>query len=594
VIQAFNEDMPYDLFVKAQIAGDLLPDPDKTAAGLGLYALSPEFQDDRVDVTTRGFLGLTVACAQCHDHKFDPIPTTDYYALLGIFSNTKLDEYPIAAPEIVADWKSRKKRLDDAEKALKDFVKAQADQLSLILASRTADYLMATRGGSDAGLDAETLEKWRKYLKATVRDHPFLKVWSSLESDAEARKFAEEFQVRALAVYAEKKSVDEENLIRLGSSPDRRTLSQADLVSLERDKYFLWRDLFDERLGVFYFSEKPIGRFLTGVWSEHLKALQEDGAARKKELPPQYPFLQVIRDVEKPRVQRLHVRGDRNNLGAEVPARFVSVLCESEPKPFTKGTGRLELAEAIADPANPLTGRVMVNRIWQAHFGEAIVRTPSNFGQLGERPTHPDLLDYLAARFVEQKWSIKALHREIMLSSTYRLSSEHSPKNAETDPDNRFLWRAQRKRLSAEELRDSLLFVAGTLDRDGGGKAQRLTGENRKRTVYAYVSRKKLDPMLALFNFPNPNSTSEQRITTNVPLQSLFFLNSPLMLKQSQALAKRLADGDIQQAYRLIFGRAPSAKEIRMGEQFLRDTKDDAWQKYLQILLSSNEFIYVS
>jgi hypothetical protein len=181
-----------------------------------------------------------------------------------------------------------------------------------------------------------------------------------------------------------------------------------------------------------------------------------------------------------------------------------------------------------------------------------------------------------------------------MLSSTYRLSSEHSPKNAETDPDNRFLWRAQRKRLSAEELRDSLLFVAGTLDRDGGGKAQRLTGENRKRTVYAYVSRKKLDPMLALFDFPNPNSTSEQRITTNVPLQSLFFLNSPLMLKQSQALAKRLADGDIQQAYRLIFGRAPSAKEIRMGEQFLRDTKDDAWQKYLQILLSSNEFIYVS
>ena len=593
MIQSFNEDMPYDLFVKAQIAGDLLPNPDQTAAGLGLYALSPEFQDDRVDVTTRGFLGLTVACAQCHNHKFDPIPATDYYALLGIFNNTRLEEYPVAAPEVVADWKSRKKRVDEAEKTLKDFVKGQADLLSLVLASRTADYLLATRGGSDTGLDAETLEKWKKYLKTNERDHPFLNEWSNLASDAEAQKFSEEFQGRAVAVYAEKKSVDEQNLIRLGSSPDRRALSQADLVSLERDKYFLWRDLFDERRGVFYFGEKAIGRFLTGVWSEHLKALQGEVAARKKELPPQYPFLQVIRDLEKPRVQRLHVRGDRNNLGPEVPARFVSVLCEGEPKKFATGTGRLELAEAIADPKNPLTPRVMVNRIWQAHFGEAIVRTPSNFGQLGERPTHPELLDYLAARFVENRWSIKAMHREIMLSATYRLSTAYSEKNAETDPDNRFLWRANRKRLGAEELRDSLLFAAGTLDKNGGGKAERLTEKNRKRTVYAYVSRKKLDPMLALFDFPNPNSTSEQRITTNVPLQSLFFLNSPLMLKQSEALAKRIGDGNIREAYRLIFGRPPSAKEIRMGEQFLRDTKENSWKKYLQVLLSSNEFMYI-
>jgi hypothetical protein len=181
-----------------------------------------------------------------------------------------------------------------------------------------------------------------------------------------------------------------------------------------------------------------------------------------------------------------------------------------------------------------------------------------------------------------------------MLSATYRLSSTHSAKNAAYDPDNRFLWRADRKRLGAEEVRDSLLFIAGTLDTSGGGKAERLTEQNRKRTVYAYVSRKKLDPMLALFDFPNPNSTSEQRITTNVPLQSLFFLNSPLMLKQSEALARRVAEGDIRQAYRVIFGREPSSKEIGMGEQFLRETKEKAWQKYLQVLLSSNEFMYIS
>jgi hypothetical protein len=453
---------------------------------------------------------------------------------------------------------------------------------------------LAARGGPAEGLDAETLKRWQTYLKGTQRDHPFLNEWSKLTGDAEAKKFAVEFQRRALEVYAEKKSVDEQNLIRLGSSPDRRTLSQADLVSLERDKYFLWRDLFGEQRGVFYFGEKAIGPFLTGVWSEHLKALQAALAERKKELPPQYPYLQVIRDVEKPRAQHVHVRGDRNNQGEEVPARFISVLCDGEPKKFTKGTGRLELAEAIVDPKNPLTARVMVNRIWQAHFGQAIVRTPSNFGQFGERPTHPELLDYLAARFVENRWSIKAMHREIMLSSTYRLSSAHSAKNAAYDPDNHFLWRANRTRLSAEEVRDSLLLVAGTLDKSRGGKAERLTQENRKRTVYAYVSRKKLDPMLALFDFPNPNSTSEQRINTNVPLQSLFFLNSPLMLKQSEALAKRIGEGNIREAYRLIFGRAPSSKEIRMGQQFLRETQENAWQKYLQVLLSSNEFMYIS
>ena len=199
-----------------------------------------------------------------------------------------------------------------------------------------------------------------------------------------------------------------------------------------------------------------------------------------------------------------------------------------------------ELAEAIASPANPLTARVIVNRVWQHHFGYGLVRTPSNFGSQGDRPSHPELLDYLAARFVREGWSLKKLHREIMLTAVYALSDDHSDRDYAEDPDNRLLWRYNRRRLDAESLRDSLLYVSGKLDLQAGGPAVRLDKENNRRTVYAYISRRQLDPMLALFDFPNPNNTSEQRLQTTVPLQKLFFMNSPFVIDQSTALAAAL------------------------------------------------------
>ena len=218
------------------------------------------------------------------------------------------------------------------------------------------------------------------------------------------------------------------------------------------------------------------------------------------------------------------------------------VLCDGEPHPFEKGSGRLELAEAIADARNPLTARVMVNRIWQRHFGAGIVRTPSDFGRMGDRPSNPELLDYLATRFIESGWSIKALHREIMLSATYQLSADQSEKNMRIDPENRMLWRANIQRLDAEALRDSLLFVSGELDLKAGGPPERLNDENNKRrTVYGFVSRNKLDGMLALFDFPNPNITSEKRNMTESPAQELFFLNSSFIAERAQALARRVA-----------------------------------------------------
>ena len=610
VIDAFNRDMPYDLFIKSQIAGDQLPEPARTAAGLGLYALSPEFQDDRVDVTTRGFLGLTVACAQCHNHKFDPIPQTDYYSILGIFNNTKMNEYPLSAESVVKEYKDRKQKADGQQKMLDEYVRSQALQLAQIHATRTADYLMAVhndkladreKNAAQAGLDLETLNNWIAYLRKPSLEHLFLKPFADAvaanKPAAEVRKIAEDFQNLALAVFTEKKSIEEKNLIRLGGSKERGDLSNADLLSLERDKYFLWRDLYDKQ-GILIYGENGIARFLQGEFKTYLTTLRHDLERYKSEIPPQYPYLQIISDADNLKTQRLFLRGDRNNLGDETPPRSVTILSTGPPKVFTKGSGRLEFAETIASASNPLTARVMVNRIWQSHFGTGIVRTTSNFGQLGERPVNPQLLDYLAARFIENKWSIKAINREIMLTSTYQLSTGDDPKAFTADPENRLLWRANRQRLDVEELRDSLLFVSGKLDATAGGPPQQLTVENKRRTVYGFVSRKDLDPLLALFDFPNPNATSEQRIETTVPLQGLFFLNSPMMIQQTEALAERIGStGDpatsIQKTYRLLFGRAATPQEITLGTQFLKDNETQPWPKYLQVLLSSNEFIFI-
>ncbi|MGI8992346.1 MAG: PSD1 and planctomycete cytochrome C domain-containing protein [Bryobacteraceae bacterium] len=598
VIQAFNDDMPYDQFVKAQIAGDLLPDKQKYEAGLGFYALSPEFQDDRVDATTRGFLALTVACAQCHDHKYDPIPAKDYYSLLGIFNNTKLSEIPLAPKPVVDAFQSRQKKIDSQQKALEDFVKAQSAQLGEILASRTSAYMIATVDGKAGTLDTETLKNWTAYLAKPDKDRPFLKAWFEARKrnadTVELKKIADEFQATILAIDAEKVLIDDKNHITLGIDPDRSKLSSASLISIERNKFVLWEDLFGPK-GILHYGDPKIDRFLSGEWKNHLENMRADLAASKRDLPPQYPFLHAIEDVAKPREQRVWIRGSRDNPGEPAPPHFISILSTGEPRPFTKGSGRLELAEAIVNPANPLTARVIVNRIWQHHFGQGIVRTPSNFGKQGEPPTHPELLDYLATRFMREGWSIKKLHRELMLTSTYRLSGENSERNYAADPENKLLWRANERRLDAEALRDSLLYVTGNLDCQEGGLAQPFTAENRRRTVYGFISRKKLDGILALFDFPNPNNTSEQRMETNVPLQRLFFLNSDFVMTRSKALAELLSGGDgakIDQAYRRLYQRAPTAEERKLGREFLRQTKE-AWPQYAQVLLSSNEFSFI-
>lgn len=601
VIQAFNKDMPYDTFIKAQIAGDQIGEP----AGLGFYSLSPEMQDDRVDATTRGFMALTVACAQCHDHKFDPIPTKDFYSLQGIFNNTKLDEVPLADEATVKVWKDRKAELDKAEETLKKFYENQTGAIGEVLATRSEEYLLAARGlAPSTSLDAETLERWKKYLDNPSKDHPLLKKWDGLKEEAAVRAEAKRLGALILTIIEEKKTVDKKNEITLGLNPERRDLAGATLVSLDRDKYILWRDLFGKATqdaggvrkspdGVYYYGQGKVDRFLQGIWHDHIALLEKNIATAKAALPERYPYLQTISDKEKLADMRVHVRGDRNNLGDPAPRRFLAILSPEERSQFKNGNGRLELAEAIADPKNPLTARVMVNRIWMNHFGRGIVNTPSNFGQLGERPTHPELLDYLASEFVGSGWSIKKLHRQIMLSDTYALSTHEMEPNTTKDASNTLFWRANLRRLDVESLRDSMLYVSGKLDLKVPEAMPERIVKSDHRTVYGFISRRKLDGMLALFDFPQPVSTAEQRMRTNVPPQRLFLMNSPFVEEQAKGLAGRLSgenEAKIHEAYRLVFGRDVEPNELKLGLDFLREGD---WTQYARVLLTSNEFLFM-
>ena len=625
VVDALNKDMPYNLFVKAQIAADQLPESAGLLAGLGFQAIG-EDNHERVDVSTRVFLGLTVGCAQCHDHKYDPIPTKDYYSLLGVFTSSKKDEYPLAAPAEVETYKKQKLEIDEKQVALTDWLNKQTSDLVDILAAQTTRYVMSAwtvmtgeRGdvfaaANQDSLDALTIGRWIKYLGNSEKDYVFVKPWFELIASrggvdklqrSEVKKIGDEIQALLLSILAEKKAIDDRNYVKLGGAKgvkDEATRQYANLEFLEPKKYYFWRDMasepyrrdgFDSEGGIYYHGPKEIDRFLPGAWKQHLESLRNELEALKKALPEQYPFLHVLHDGDKPANTKIAIRGDAQNLGEEAPRRFLQALCEGEPPLFANGSGRLELAEAIASPSNPLTARVIVNRVWQWHFGEGIVRSSSNFGQLGDRPTHPELLDYLAARFVEQGWSLKKLHRDIMISSVYQLSSTPSALNSEKDPDNRLLWRANlTPRLDAESLRDSMLAVSGSLDSAIGGPAKPLTDDFKRRALYGTVSRTQPEATLALFDFPNPNNSSERRAVTIGPMQRLYFLNNSFVAAQAKALVERVQNsGDdlkrITETYKLLFSREPTAEELKLGLEFLAESP---WPQYAQVLLSSSEF----
>ena len=626
VVQAFNRDLPYDRFVVHQLAADLLEEPERSAnlAALGFHALRDR-DDDRVDVTGRTFLGLTIGCAQCHDHKFDPIPQADFYALQGVFASSEAHEHPLASAEEVRAFATATKLVRDRELAIASFIERERDQLVDVLMERTAEFLVASHdvmaGGCDlarvaskTGLDQQTLERWVAYLNSRPHKHPFLKAWHALADRgapaSEVREAARSFELQLLAIHAEKRAVDDRNYVKLGGAQGartQRTRLNTNLEFLEPEKTYLWRDMAAPPSkarglpfvgGVYHYGPDEIGRFLSGVWSQHLASQRADLERLRDEVPQQYPFLHAYRDAEQPRDARIAIRGDSKNLGDSVPRRFLTVLSSGKPLKFEHGSGRLELANAIVNPANPLTPRVLANRLWHWRFGRGIVETTSNFGQLGERPSHPYLLDWLASEFVNSGWSVKALDREILLSQAYRRSSAVIAANYEKDPENRLLWRySPVSRMDAETLRDSLLAVSGRLDSATGGPSGALSPGNARRAIYGRVDRTNPDSALALFDFPDSKVHSPERDVTVGPLQRLYYLNNPFFIKQSAALAARLAEdagpalgARVGRAYELLFSRLPDESDIAVARRFL---DSESWERYCQALLASSEFLTV-
>ncbi|MBM3835498.1 MAG: DUF1553 domain-containing protein [Verrucomicrobia bacterium] len=653
LVRAFNDDLPYDRFVMAQIAGDLLGEdnPGERLPALGFFALGPVYYgdrkmfdqlDDRIDTLTRGFLGLTVACARCHDHKFDPISTKDYYGLAGVFSSSEYVEEPLAPKVVVEAYDKAQAAIQSGTKEIDKLLDDEAARITKSLPAEISRYMLAAwkvqnQRANDPkkpvepiakaeGLQTPILDRWVKYLAPQTNaakvhlarwNELFGKENKDLSADeaaaGEARKVAEGFQKYVLSIAKLRDALDE-------------THNAAVAVAGEKEKDKVVRPvlekaqaaIFDEILGkdgLMSVTRNQVERLLPENSKSQLAKLRSDLDRTKKNAPPKYPFAHTLKEGSKIANIPVLIRGNQDAPGEEAPRRFLALLCNGETSAFTKGSGRYELACAIADKKNPLTPRVMVNRIWQHHFGHGLVRTPSNFGLLGEPPTHPELLDYLADQFIQSGWSIKSMHRLMMLSATYQRSTKVDARNHETDPENKLLWRMNRRRLEVEVWRDAMLCVAGSLDRAVGGPSVGLNSPaNQRRTFYGSVSRHDLDSLLRLFDFPDPNVTSDQRTVTTVPLQQLFVLNSEFMIRQAKALANRLvnasdepAETRVRKAFMLVYGRPPSEAETKLALDFLEGSPKQSekaeqsasgselskWEQYAQVLLSANEFMYV-
>jgi hypothetical protein len=567
VIEAFNKDISYDRFVKLQIAADLMEDDatdpaDRRAlgfVGLGNIYARPndlararaEQWDDRVDTLSRAFLGLTVSCARCHDHKFDPIPTLDYYSLTGVIADTK-DSVVWIAPK---------------------------DQVSAYEAA--------------AAKSAEVTGKAAAFLQAETDRHALEKIETLV--DAALAVWADPTINKGLAEFLKKEKTPK---TREEAGKLQKYVMENVLKPIKQRNLDQFKGLFGEK-GAYPLTEKIVVDAASDDWKKEYAPLQAAAKEVAALVPPEPPKCHGVSEVEKPTDLRVYVRGNPGKTGEVAPRRFLRVLAGSDAPRFQKGSGRLELADAIADARNPLTARVMVNRIWQQHFGRGLVATASNFGALGSRPTHPELLDALADRFMREGWSIKKLHKELLLTKAYQRSSTIDPRQEAVDPENQWLWRASRRRLAIEELRDAVLAVTGSLDRTLYGASGDVDdAAYLRRTIYGRISRHELSQLLRLFDFPDPNLSSERRIDTTLPQQALFLLNSPFMIARAKALAALGAEDPAQRITRLTFGRDPSATELEIATAFLSASdreplKLSRAERYAQALLASNAFLFI-
>ncbi len=543
---AFNRDLPYDRFVALQLAADQLGADKADHAALGFLSLGanpnratdlPDVVDDRIDLVSRSLLGLTVSCARCHDHKYDPIPTRDYYSLYGVFANTKYGGEPVQLAALPAFYE---KRAAERRKNRQDYIAERLEELRAEFRDpkEVRRFLDALWEGRDMGRSGlESLARERN-LNSLV-----LMRWAARTKDPVFDEWR-----------AAKASPADAYSARLANPPDAR-----------------WKALLH---GPDAPPEVPVEDFPS--------IMTEGDANTTRDLQWQYEeilndaayrgsrgIVLGARDRDAIKPSFVFVRGNQNDLGDAVGRCFPSVLAR-QPDCFESGTGRLELARAIASPRNPIAARVAVNRVWQHLFGEGLVRTPSDFGVRGDPPTHPELLDSLADGFMRDGWSVKQLIRRIVLSRTYRQSSAGRPEALAKDPENKLLWRMNRRRLDFEALRDGMLAVAGKLDPTIGGQPVSIvaTPADPRRTMYAAVERERPLALLKTFDVADPEQHSPQRYQTTVPQQGLFLLNSPFLGEMARSLAARA--GDLNGLYRLALGRDATSPEISRAEPFWR------------------------
>jgi hypothetical protein len=626
VIRSFNEDLPYDQFIKEQIAADLLPDTGdkRSLAALGYLTLGRRFVnnindiiDDRIDVVCRGMMGLTVACARCHDHKFDPIPSRDYYSLYGVFaSSMEPEQEPLLGIEAPAKARDEylaehKKRVEERDQFRAEKERAMAAQLR----SQSGDYLLAAyeaqrptnKSDVDAiarshKLDPDMLRRWMAGLDGWRKSQqaifaPWFAFAAVSESDFPAR--AKELAAKSNTNQNTAVAINPLVARAFAGEPPAAIKDVADRYGkLFTDIDKRWEeahtnspslqalpDAAQEALRqILYAADAPANlphsefdRLYDVPTGQKLRELQRHIEELDATSPGAPPRAMALVDRPAPHDTHIFIRGNSGNEGPEAPREFLEVLSGPNRQPFHKGSGRLELAEAIASRDNPLTARVLVNRVWLHHFGSALVATPSDFGLRSEPPTHPELLDYLAARFMDEGWSIKKLHRMIMLSGAYQQSSENNSACAKVDPNNQLLWRMNRQRLEFEPLRDTLLAVSGKLDLTPGGHAVDIIDPaSTRRTVYGYVDRQNLPNLFRAFDFASPDASSPRRFYTTVPQQALFLMNSPFVIAQAKNFVARAdfrsAFTDQQRLdllYQLAFQRDPSRQEIEWAREFI-------------------------
>ena len=641
VVNALNQDLPYDQFLIQQIAGDQVATPENPwpMAAQGFLTLGRRFLnnqhdiiDDRIDVLSRGVMGLTVACARCHDHKSDPIPSADYYSLYGVFnSSQEPGDKPLLGPNPNPQRAAAyEKERADRNKDLQEYRAQQTAEVAKKLRDRAGDYLLAAQ--ESMGLDWANLEglarvrsldpglvgAWKGRLEQWQGStNSVFNAWFAL-----AKLGTNEFAAKAPEI------VRQLAAIPAGTSAPNRWVIQ----SLQGSSLNSFKDV-----------ALAYGKVLSeaeAAWKTALELAQTQGVAAPTSLADpdrealrlilnatDSPVVTVIKDVDRffatPVAQKIRAlkrkvdeldathpgaplramalldkkdpvepvvfkRGNPGNPGAQVPRQFLGAISGTNRVPFTQGSGRLELARQIASRDNPLTARVMVNRVWLRHFGSPLVRTPSDFGVRTEPATHPELLDHLAVWFMDHGWSLKELHRYLMLSATYQQASDPGQDNrvhkafalAEaSDPGNTLLWRMNRKRADFEAMRDGLLMVSGALDGDIGGQPVTMFEQDStpRRTLYGYIDRQNLPGILRAFDFASPDTTSPLRFQTTTPQQALFLMNSPFAVQQARSFINRpevsrvkTVREKVEQLYQLAFQRSPSPEEMKLAEDFLK------------------------